>query len=185
MRLCSSKLTLNESLERRTYRTETAESNQLVEILVVSSRDIVWRLTELVNFLVCLVDLSDKLKFDIYELEDLRLHMNRILFNGNLVEKEHVLKLIWKLTVDQRVANAIKHDIDLYSYIIGLSLNMQNKSKLLLRYSNYILFALNTETLSANKKYTYKMNSTFTSTTSSDLKQQKYSTDNNDEYLQI
>jgi hypothetical protein len=142
VRLCSSKLALNDNIQRRFYKLETEPS--LVEILIINSRDIVWRLTELLNFLVTLTELSDKLKYDMYECDTLQLYLNRILFNGNVVEKEHVLKLIWKLTSDARIACAIKRDIDLYSYIIGLSLNMHNKSKNLLRYSNYILFALNT-----------------------------------------
>jgi hypothetical protein len=149
LRLCSVKLALSDnSIKRRLYKLDTEPD--LVETLILNSRDIVWRLTELINFLVSLAELSDKFKYEMYECGDdhtrhsLQLCLNRILFNGNVTEKEHVLKLIWKLTSDARIACAIKKDIDLYSYIIGLSLNMHNKSKNLLRYSNYILFALNT-----------------------------------------
>lgn len=147
MRLCSTKLALNDNLQRRVYCIEDAKSssnpNGWVEILVVNSRDIVWRLTELINFLIRLVDISNKLKLEIYEQDSLGVYLNRILFNGNSVEKEHVLKLIWKLTGEPRVANSIKQDVDLFSYVIGLSLNTHNKNKNLVRYANYILFALN------------------------------------------
>jgi hypothetical protein len=178
LRLGSAKLALDDSgagtnTQRRLYKLDAEAS--LVEILIINSRDIVWRLTELVNFLIALTELDDKFKYEMCECgadhASLQVYLNRILFNGNLTEKEHVLKLIWKLTSEPRVASAIKKDIDLYSYIIGLSLNMHNKSKNLLRYSNYILFALNTSGTQppTQSRHTNLSSASTTSTTSSGI----------------
>jgi hypothetical protein len=184
VKIGSTRLALNENIQRRVYKSHEFNSPYF-EVLVINSKDIMWRLTELLNFLIQLVELSDKFKHELYEHDSLNIYLNRILFNGNLIEKEHALKLLWKLSTDHRVAKHIMHDLDLYSYIIGLSVNSNNKDKNLLRYSNYILFTLNTslsQTPSV-KKVTYSTSNIYSSK-SSNLNKFCTSYDD-DEYLKI
>ncbi|RNA42976.1 hypothetical protein BpHYR1_029795 [Brachionus plicatilis] len=136
---CSAKIVLEEAKLRRVYKIE---NEGFKEIAVVGSNEILWRLTELLNFLLKTVDLNEKLKYDIYEGMNGKVSLSRILYYGNTIEKEHALKLLWKLSMDEFVANMIRNDLSLYSYLLGLSKNQFNKNKTLLKYSNYILFLL-------------------------------------------
>lgn len=136
---CSAKIALDEQKIRRVYRIE---NEALKEIAVVCSNEILWRLTELLNFLIRAVDLNEKLRYEIYEGMNAKLCLSRILFYGNEYEKEHALKLLWKLSMDKLVSDLIRNDLSLYSFVLGLSKNDFNKNKMLLKYSNYILFLL-------------------------------------------
>lgn len=108
--------------------------------------EVVWRLTELLSFLTKVVDSNDSLKYELYERKSLGIYLGRILFSGNMVEKEYALKLLWKLALDKRVADRIRADLNLYSLLVGLSMNQFNRSKVLIKYANCILFALNSTT---------------------------------------
>lgn len=142
VRLGSSRMCLNESVERRLYKLDE-NSDELSAIMVVSTRDVVWRITVLIEFLIKLLDLNDNYKHELYEHNSVKVYASRILLNGNQVEKEFTLRLVWKFCTDKRVAELVRHDLTLYSFILGLSMNQHNKSKLLIKYSNCILFVLN------------------------------------------
>lgn len=145
---CSAKMVLQESNLRRVYKLDEEEG--LNEIAVVCSNKVMWRLTELLNFLIKAIELNEKLRYDIFESMNGKVCISRILFYGNAIEKEHSIKLLWKLSMDKFVAHLIQNDLSLYSYLLGLSKNQQNKNKILLKYSNYILFLVGT-TDSGNK----------------------------------
>lgn len=111
---------------------------------MVASRDVVWRLTELLMFLTKLADCQDdRIRYELYERYSLKTYISRILFNGNSIEKEHALKLLWKLTLDKHVASYVRADLNLYSFLVGLSMNQFNRNRMLIKYANCILFALN------------------------------------------
>ena len=148
---CSKMIALNENLERKLFKLEINDV-EFKEIAIVSHKQTIWRLTELISFLTILTELDDKYKFEIYENYQLKTFLNSILFNGNITEKEAIIKLIWKLCMDYRVANLIRSDLNLYSYMLGLSLNKYLKNKTLLKYSNLILFLIE------NKPNTYTNN---------------------------
>lgn len=113
-------------------------------ISVVASRDVIWRLTELLLFLTKLADSSiEIIKYELYERHSLKAYLSRILFNGNSIEKEYALKLLWKLSLDKHVADSIRNDLNLYSFLVGLSMNQFNRNRILIKYANCILFALN------------------------------------------
>ncbi|CAF0771048.1 unnamed protein product [Brachionus calyciflorus] len=156
---CSTKIVLEEAGLRKVYKIE---NEGLKEIAVISSKEILWRLTELLNFLMRVVDLNDKFKYDIYEGLNGKCYFSRVLFHGNLFEKEYVLKLLWKLCMDKFVANLVRNDLGLYSFILGLSKNQFNKNKSLLKYSNYILFLLNSNnSLMTNHSDKFLRNNSF------------------------
>lgn len=139
---CSAKMILQESNLRRVYKLDEEES--LKEIAVVCSNKILWRLTELINFLIKAIELNEKLRYDIFESMNGKVCLSRILFYGNSIEKEYSIRLLWKLSMDKFVAHLIRNDLSLYSYLLGLSKNQLNKNKTLLKYSNYILFLVGT-----------------------------------------
>lgn len=110
---------------------------------MVASRDVVWRLTELLLFLTKLAESIERMKYDLYERFSLKIYLTRILFNGNSIEKEYALKLLWKMCLDKHVAQCVREDLNLYSFLVGLSMNQFNRDRMLIKYANCILFALN------------------------------------------
>jgi len=129
-------------LQRKLYKL-TKDSNVYEEVLVISSREITWSLTELLNFLYKLCELNDKYKYFLYENEHLRIALKQILYNGNEVEKEHVLRLIYKFCFDERVAKSISNDLNFYSFLLGLSNNKYlGETNILTKYANSIMFLL-------------------------------------------
>jgi hypothetical protein len=153
----SKMIALNENLERKLFKLEINDV-EFKEIAIISYKQTIWRLTELISFLAILTELDDKYKFEIYENYRLKTYLNSILFNGNITEKEAIIKLVWKLCMDFRVANLIRNDLNLYSYLLGLSLNKYLKNKILLKYSNLILYLIENKP-NANITHTNNNNS--------------------------
>lgn len=140
----------------------------------MASRDTVWRLTELISFLTKLIDLTaaegrddSRLKYDLYERHSLKSYLNRILFNGNSIEKEYALKLLWKMSLERRVADSIRADLNLYSFLVGLSMNEFNRNRMLIKYSNCILFALSNNNCNLNNNNGNNVSETFLRRTTS------------------
>ena len=134
------KLALNEPIERKMYKLD--DHLEMQSILIVSSVEKTkWRLTELIEALITLADLNEPLKPDMFQVGEASL--KQILFNGNEVEKEFVLRLIWKFCFDPDLLKNIRQDVALSSFILGLSLNHNLRNKNLFKYCNLILYFLN------------------------------------------
>ncbi len=138
---CTKMIALNPNIERKPFKIDLQDED-IKQILVVKYKQAIFRLTELVYFLDCVADIDEKYKLEIYENSGLKWCINVLLFNGNDIEKEYLIKLLWKLCKDQRVSQSIRSDINLYSYLIGISKNEYVKNKTLLKFSNLILFLI-------------------------------------------
>ena len=103
-----------------------------------------WRLTELVCFMIRVCDLSTgEYKRETFEsFASLKLTIKQIIFHGNEIEKEHALKLVWKLCVNNELTRAFHDDLDLNTFIVGLTCNklIQQQSKQVLKYCDHILY---------------------------------------------
>jgi hypothetical protein len=128
------------TIQRRQYRLN---GQDIKEIAVVSTNGTTWRITELILFLARLADMDDELKVFIYEKHSLRAHLKKILYYGNDIEKEYILRLIWKLVFDDKIAKSIKNDIDMYSLILGLSINPTIQNKTIKKYCDLSILAIN------------------------------------------
>ena len=138
---CARSIALNSSVERKPLKLDLT-SDEIKEVLVVSYKQAVFRVTELIVFLTCLTDLNEKYKIDLYENVTLKSCLNVLLFNGNDIEKEFIIKFFWELCKNQRVSMIVRSDVNLYSYLIGVSRNEWIKNKVLLKYSNLILYLI-------------------------------------------
>ena len=138
---CSKKLALNQNLERKPFRLEIVDTDEK-EMCIVAYRQTIFRFSELIHFLSRLVDINDFYRHDLYSSFGLSKCVNVLLFNGNDFEKELVIKLVWSLCKDQRVSTSILADINLYSYLLGISKNEHVTNRALLKYSNLILYLI-------------------------------------------
>jgi len=73
---------------------------------------------------------SDEIKFDIYETYSMKKQLKMIILYGNLIEKEHGLKLLWQCCYDQRVANHLLNDNTLLDLIKELAANQSENENL-------------------------------------------------------
>ena len=102
-----------------------------------------WRLTELIQALIKLADLNAKFRLDIYD--QTLFSLKQIVFNGNEVEKEYALKLLWKFCFSEDLLNEIRQDLDLTSFLLGLTANKLNKSVNVMKYAEMVIYALKLE----------------------------------------
>jgi hypothetical protein len=129
-------------LQRKLYKL-TIDSTVYEEVLIISSREIIWSLVELLNFCYKLCELDEKYKYFLYENEHFRIALKQILYNGNEVEKEHVLRLIYRFCFDERITKSIRNDLNFYSFLLGLSTNKYlGEKNILTKYANSIIFLL-------------------------------------------
>jgi hypothetical protein len=138
---CGAKLALvGSNVERREYKF--SDHLNMEKVLVISSKENTkWRLTELIEILVKLGDLNEKYKHEIFEM--CVMSLKHILFNGNEVEKEYVLKLLWRFCFNADLLDEIRHDSTLCSFIVGLSINNLLSNQNVFKYCDLILYFLN------------------------------------------
>jgi hypothetical protein len=111
-----------------------------VNLVICSAEKTKWRLTELLHTLLVLVDLDEDLRSQVSD--SLLFSLKQILFNGNEVEKEHVLRLVWKLCLCRELLDEIRADRDLCTFIAGLGLNRSQISREAHKYCQLILYCL-------------------------------------------
>jgi hypothetical protein len=73
-------------------------------------------------------------------------HIKKIIYNGNEVEKEFSLKLLYQLCFDDEIAKDLVTDKQIIDYLINLKKDKSVKRKSLLKNCNGILFMLNNKT---------------------------------------
>jgi hypothetical protein len=147
---CTKVIALNTNIQRKPFKIDLKDE-EIKEILVITYKQANFRVTELIDFLDCLANFNEKFKAEIYENPGLKSYLNVLLFNGNDVEKEFIIKLLWNLCKDSRVSRSVCNDVNLYSYLVGISKNEYVKNKTLLKYSNLIIYLV--ETNLNNKNY--------------------------------
>jgi hypothetical protein len=151
---CSKDLTTNSGyVERKTFKMNIESSSDQVifsdeftleDIAVVSWKRTIWRLTELLKFVEQLCEVHDsKLDCFVYYECQLGEHLKSVIFNGNEIEKEAALKLLLKVCNKKQIALSIKQDINLYSLILGMSINQSINNRSLVRVCDLIIILIN------------------------------------------
>ena len=89
-------------------------------------------------------------KREIFEnFSNLKQNIKQILFYGNEIEKEYILKLVWKLCINNELTRAFHHDSDLSTFIVGLTFSKLIQNKDILKYCDHILFLFESARLSS------------------------------------
>ena len=78
-----------------------------------------WNIIELLE---CIYRFSivDHLKYDIYNFYSLKNHLRVIIYEGNDIEEEFALKLVYQLCFDDRIAEDVYRDIKLKDTVVSL-----------------------------------------------------------------
>ncbi len=139
---------INRKLFKLTDRTDVKEI-----AIVTSKENTQWRLTELIEFMIRICDHCERFKLNTFEnYTSLKLSMKQLLFNGNELEKEFILKLIWKLCLNSENTRLfLDNEKDVCSFIIGLSYNKLIQNVNILKYCDLILFLFETQQMVNNK----------------------------------
>lgn len=76
-------------------------------------------LWSIINILKALyqISVSDQLKEELYFQHELSKHLRSIIYQGNDVEKEYSIMLLWQLCFNKKVASAVLDDVELYLFI--------------------------------------------------------------------
>ena len=76
----------------------------------------------IIDVLNCLYNmaLNDNLKFDLYEKYNVKVYLRQIILNGNMIEKEHSIKLLWLFCFENEISKSVKEDSELIDYIQNL-----------------------------------------------------------------
>jgi hypothetical protein len=144
----------NESqlINRKLFKL-TDRLTDVKEIAIVTSKENTqWRLTELIEFMIRICDHCERFKLNTFEnYTSLKLSIKQLLFNGNELEKEFILKLIWKLCLNSENTRLfLDNEKDVCSFIIGLSYNKLIQNVNILKYCDLILFLFETQQMVNN-----------------------------------
>ena len=144
----------NESqlINRKLFKL-TDRLTDVKEIAIVTSKENTqWRLTELIEFMIRICDHCERFKLNTFEnYTSLKLIIKQLLFNGNELEKEFILKLIWKLCLNSENTRLfLDNEKDVCSFIIGLSYNKLIQNVNILKYCDLILFLFETQQMVNN-----------------------------------
>lgn len=111
---CAQKISDGTNLERclmifNNKNEELNTNNQINEVTIIEISESFFYLVDILNVLYNFA-LNDDIKYDIYVTYSLENYLKLIIFNGNEIEKEYSLMLLWQLCFDQRVADLLKKD---------------------------------------------------------------------------
>ena len=113
----------NENLKRNQIELDDSE-NEMAEVCCVKNgdneNDTQW---SLVNILKALYHLGvhDRLKYEIYYKNHINKYLKSIVYNGNYIEQEYSLNLLWQLCFDKQISNDVREDNIFYDFIENLS----------------------------------------------------------------
>ena len=114
----------NENLIRNKIELDDSE-NEIAEVCVVRSgdneNDTQWSLVNLLKALYHL-GVHDKLKYEIYYKNHMNRYLKSIIYNGNYIEQEYSLNLLWQLCFDKQISNDVREDHIFYDFIENLSI---------------------------------------------------------------
>ncbi len=108
---CAEVISKNEFVER--ISVNLGEDEQKQEGCIITSAESEWNLLNLLNALINLSKINDRIKERIYYDSDLKSSLKSIIKNGNLYEKKHSLKLLTELISNKNLLDNVKLDQEL------------------------------------------------------------------------
>lgn len=110
---------------------------------IMDENDIQWDLVELISGLHR-ISVNDQMKYYIYTDCGLKEIVNRIIFHGNVIEKEYAIRLLYELSFDKKVASKVIADKNLLEIINKLVSYCEKSSKNseMLKYCKGLLWIL-------------------------------------------
>ena len=132
--MCATKLGDNKDMERCPVCFETEEHNTDLsrprETIIIQINESYFYLTEFLDVMYNFA-VSDEIKYDIYEVNSMKTYLRTFILRGNTLEKDCALKLLWQLCYDQRVADHLQKDTELFEYIKSLVASHPNDKNLI------------------------------------------------------
>jgi len=116
--------------------------NETVEVYCVNNLDTQWSLVNLLKALYHLA-VHDKLKYEIYYKNHMSKYLKSLIFNGNAIEQEYSLNLVWQLCFDKQIAQDLREDNIFYDFIENLSNENATVHKKCQKYSSGIIWLIN------------------------------------------
>lgn len=113
-------MSTKKDLMRMKSNLEIDNENQIHKIACISVANTIWHFVELTNALYHLA-CNDIIKYEIYETYKMSEHLRTIIDNGNQIEKEFALKMLWQLCFDERVADKVRRDENLHEKVEKLA----------------------------------------------------------------
>ncbi len=117
------------------------ENEEFIEVCTVIKEDLEWHLIELTEALYHL-SVNDNIKLEIYHTFQMKNVLQRIIYNGNEIEKEYSLRCLYQLCFDDKIANDLAVDEKFISYMKQMARRTDFKRKKLNQNSKGILFMI-------------------------------------------
>lgn len=114
-------------------------------LYISTEKDLSWNLVELLEALY-LMSVNDNIKYDIFETNSMRDYLKKLVYNGNEIEKEYSLKLMYQLCFDDQIINDLLKDSPFLAYLTNLSINTDKKHSRLIKNCTCIIWMLNKKT---------------------------------------
>jgi hypothetical protein len=129
------------SAKHKNIRSKYEINGEKVFVYVVSIASSQYHVVELLEVLYR-VAVNDKIKTVIYKDYGCKQYLKNIFLNGNTVEREYTIKLLWQLCFNEEISNDVKNDHELMSFIEKISKNEDNtNSSRLKKYADGLLWS--------------------------------------------
>jgi hypothetical protein len=89
---------------------------ELGTVCMIEIDNIIWHMIELLHALYHMA-INDQIKHEIYHLNGMSEHLRVIIYNGNCIEVEFAVKMLWQLCFDPRIAEHVREDAKLMKKI--------------------------------------------------------------------
>ena len=109
------------------------------EVACCTIGETMWHLVEILNALYHLA-VTDSIKMDIYSTNNMSEYLRVLIYNGNIIEVEHALKLLHQLCFNMDILKQVHEDTQLYAKILDLN---QSENIDILKSSSGIVWLVN------------------------------------------
>jgi hypothetical protein len=113
--------------------------------IVTDKSDVEWNLVEVIEDLYSFAS-HDFIKQKIYDKCNSKHDLSKIIYNGNEIEKQYAIKLLWKLCFNEHVARCVANDFKLFDYIRKLANQTNLRNERLRRNCQGFLWLLSKKT---------------------------------------
>jgi hypothetical protein len=109
-KLCSTLSKGEKAIKRISIQlNETDKSENCMIAATITKRRTMWHCVELLNALYHMA-ICDEIKMEIYEKQNMKEYLRVIISNGNEIEQEYSIKLLWQLCFDKKIAHHVTDD---------------------------------------------------------------------------
>ena len=146
--ICTNALKMKKGIQRDKVSIDgQRERNEIVFIVSINMSN--YHIIELLQVLYR-ISVNDKIKTELFESFKLNEHLEILILEGNLTEKEYSLRCLWQLCFQASIAQQVLENKKLYEYITYDLMKPEIDNKNIHKFCNGIIWSVENSNLKEN-----------------------------------